>query len=154
MPAPTLRFTTRDCESFGGNPTEVLKAMSVRTGADAWNELARLSPSLRFGYQVLTVSEGSRRLAELRTVPNEGGGHFMLVTELQPLIAGPFGWFSLPLSELWDFDFQPVFVHESWGFFEFIDLTWEGLLEQLGSGRVGNLPAQASSNASAYEQRD
>lgn len=126
----------------------VLQADYSRTvgdlqGGQAWDALCSLRPQLNFGYETLTTSLGSRHLEEMNTIRNEGSGHFMFLCEIQPLIKGPNGWFGTPLSHLWQFDTQPVFVQSSWMFFEFLDVEWRDLLLQLGLAKVTNLPRHA-----------
>ena len=130
------------------------ESLSGLPGREAWRQLSELNPRLQFGYSLICPDDGEARLSEFRKVPNEGGGHFMLLTEIVPMVVGPFGWFGLPEATCWNFDFQPIFVHESWLFFEFLDLTWEGLLVELAMGQSADLPNHSVRLVSPIKARD
>ena len=149
-----LRFSQLEWTALGVEGVQQRESFSGLRGRDAWGALSEMDPTLQFGYCLISPDDGDARLREFRKVPNEGGGHFMLLTEIVPMVVGPFGWFGLPESTSWNFDFQPVFVNESWMFFEFLDLTWEGLLVELAMGESADLPNHSVQLVSPINPRD
>jgi hypothetical protein len=145
-------FTERWVSLLGVSAAQQAALLGAE-GLSCWDVLAADPPSLEFGYRFLTRDESDTKLAELQRVPNEGTGYFMLVCEVVPVIESVFGWFGFPKQAEGRWDGSVVFVHESWKFFEFLELEWEVLIVLLHEGKGASLPLHATTklNPISYE---
>jgi hypothetical protein len=114
-------------------------------GVECWERVAAANIALAHDYVVWSPAQGRAFLDTLMLTPHDGQSCYMLALEIMPVIPsmGQTGWFGVPLSRVGDWDTQPVFVHWTHKFYEFLEIDWGALIVFLHQNKMRSLPVHS-----------